>query len=78
MVVKIKFRYPQLISHYEFGIFDFGFWIGGIALLYPLIKQAEYFKFINLRIVHYRYEILSHTKWIYDKRDNIYMVLKPN
>jgi len=28
----------------KFWIFDFRFWIGGIASLYPLIKQIEYLK----------------------------------
>ncbi len=42
MVVKTKFRYPLFISQCRFWIIDFGFWIGGIASLYPLIKQAEY------------------------------------
>jgi hypothetical protein len=36
--VKIKFCYPLLISQCKFEILDFGFWIGGIAALYSLIK----------------------------------------
>jgi hypothetical protein len=28
----------------KFWILDFGFWIGGIAALYLLLKQTEYLK----------------------------------
>ena len=29
---------------FKFWILDFGFWIGGIAALYPFIKQTKYLK----------------------------------
>ncbi|CAB1074830.1 hypothetical protein D1AOALGA4SA_2649 [Olavius algarvensis Delta 1 endosymbiont] len=34
----------RCLFHGKFRILDFGFWIGGIASLYLLIKQAEYLK----------------------------------
>jgi len=33
-----------LVWQGKFRILDLGFWIGGIASLYPLIKQTEYLK----------------------------------
>ena len=44
MVVKIRFRYSLLLYYCKFWILDFGFWIGGIASLYLLLKQAEHLK----------------------------------
>jgi hypothetical protein len=34
VVVKIKFRYYQLISHLKFWSLNFRFWIDGIASLF--------------------------------------------
>ena len=44
MVVKIRFRYSLLLYYCKLWILDFGFWIGGIASLYLLLKQAEHLK----------------------------------
>jgi hypothetical protein len=32
------------ITSVKFWILDLGFWIGGIAALYPFIKQTEFLK----------------------------------
>jgi hypothetical protein len=58
MVVKIKFRYPLLMTHFKFWILDSGFWFGGIATLYPLIKQAVYLK-SKIRIPNSKIELGS-------------------
>jgi len=44
LAFKIKYRYSLLLYHRKFWILDFGFWIGGMASLYPLIKPAEFLK----------------------------------
>jgi len=49
MVVKIKFRYPLLMTHFKFWILDSGFWFGGIATLYPHSAEVTFENLVVFR-----------------------------
>ena len=43
-MMAINNKVLLLAAYIELKILDFRFWIGGIAWLYPIIKQIEYLK----------------------------------